>query len=99
MVDNLRSRGCPLLGIFQYPSLKLQYDKYINIAGFDHLEIADMNQVYDKIGEEEKRRVSKLEIFDEFEEWNLMQSHYFIAVASKSIKADDFSRLTSIWGT
>ena len=28
-------------------------------------------------------RVSKIELFDEFEEWNLLQGHYSILVASQ----------------
>ena len=28
-------------------------------------------------------RIEKLEWFDEFEEWNLMQKHYYVSLCSK----------------
>ena len=35
---------------------------------------------------EERSRIEKLEIFDEFEEWDMLQSHYLICVSSRSNK-------------
>jgi len=41
-------------------------------------------QVYNKcIDPVDRRRIEKLELFDEFEEWRLIQGHYFLAVAIK----------------
>ena len=41
-----------------------------------------MNQVYSRfISREEQRRVARVEIFDELEEWHLIQGHYAITVA------------------
>jgi hypothetical protein len=45
-----------------------------------------MNEVYTThlpacIGAERIRAIEKLELFDEFEEWHLIQRHYFIALA------------------
>ena len=41
-----------------------------------------MNQVYSRfISREEQRRIARVEIFDELEEWHLIQSHYAITVA------------------
>lgn len=44
-----------------------------------------MNSIYyEVIDSNEIQRVSKLEIFDEFEEYHMMQSHYFFIVAKNS---------------
>ncbi|KAL8191490.1 UNVERIFIED_CONTAM: hypothetical protein K2H54_073921 [Gekko kuhli] len=44
----------------------------------------DMKEFYDHfVSEEERWRIQALEPFDEFEEWHLKCSHYFILVASK----------------
>ncbi|KAK2075591.1 hypothetical protein QBZ16_001699 [Prototheca wickerhamii] len=45
-------------------------------AGWDRAGALDMNAVY-------RRRIERLEIFDEFEEWNLIQAHYCIALGIK----------------
>ncbi|XP_058086782.1 leucine carboxyl methyltransferase 1 homolog isoform X3 [Magnolia sinica] len=42
----------------------------------------DMLQIYNNsIDTREKRRVERLELFDEFEEWHMMQEHYCVAYA------------------
>jgi tRNA wybutosine-synthesizing protein 4 len=35
------------------------------------------------LDDEERRRIEKIEMFDEFEEWELLQSHYCITIGSK----------------
>lgn len=44
-----------------------------------------MNIVYrDRLGADaERSRIEKLEIFDEFEEWDLLQSHYCLCLSSR----------------
>ncbi|ESS31077.1 leucine carboxyl methyltransferase [Toxoplasma gondii VEG] len=81
MVKNLQTRGCPLMTIFDYPTLQAQKQRYINL-GWSASSVADMNTVYDKfLPREETQRVQRLELFDELEEWRLIQAHYSIAVA------------------
>lgn len=47
-------------------------------------ETITMNTVYDqRLDKLEKARIEKLEIFDEFEEWVLLQNHYCISVAKR----------------
>ncbi|OEH75036.1 hypothetical protein cyc_00753 [Cyclospora cayetanensis] len=49
--------------------------------GWPESSVADMRHVYEKfLPKEERERVQALEIFDELEEWWLIQSHYFLAV-------------------
>ena len=35
------------------------------------------------ISKEEKARISRLERFDEFEEWRMLMSHYSMTIAAK----------------
>ena len=56
-----------------------------------HLESISMNRIYtEKLNEAgEKTRIESLEMFDEFEEWDLLQSHYCITLA---VCSNDFNQ-------
>ena len=41
-----------------------------------------MNTIFSSLSAQERQRVSMLELFDEYEEWHLMCSHYTILCAS-----------------
>jgi tRNA wybutosine-synthesizing protein 4 len=81
MVNNIKRRGCPLQSIHQYPnciSLKNRYEK----LGYRMANVLDMNQVYYQyLDPKDVSRIQRLELFDELEEWHLIQGHYSIAVA------------------
>lgn len=78
MMVNLEARGCPLLGI--QPSVQAQAAR-LTQHGWQRAECRDMAQVYSQcIDPQDRQRVERLELFDEFEEWNLIQQHYCIAV-------------------
>jgi tRNA wybutosine-synthesizing protein 4 len=84
MVENLMQRGCPLLSIFDYPTLESQRDRYLQ-RGWEQCWMANMNEVYSKyLDEKDVERIHKLEMMDEFEEWHLIQAHYFILIATRS---------------
>ena len=52
------------------------------MAGVKRAVAWDMLSVYGNFVEaEERRRIERLELFDEFEEWHMMQEHYCIAYA------------------
>lgn len=89
MVDNLMRRGCPLLSIFEYPSLAATRDRYLQ-RGFDRCALLDMNEVYSKyLDQADVERCHKLELMDEFEEWRLIQAHYFLLAAARAPGGDE----------
>ena len=90
MMLNLSLRGCPLLGIV--PSLEVHAER-LREAGFARAEVLSMGDVYNRcLDPGDRRRIARLEIFDEFEEWNLMQSHYCIALGMISNPVDVLAR-------
>ncbi|KAJ3324146.1 hypothetical protein HDV06_000687 [Boothiomyces sp. JEL0866] len=82
MLHNLKLRGIELLGISAYPTIASQIQRFSD-RGFKRCIAHDMNTLYENyISLEEKIRLSKLEIFDELEEWHMLASHYFVLFAS-----------------
>lgn len=54
------------------------------VAGMTSSECYDMSQIYAKtLDQQEKARIEKLEIFDEFEEWELLQKHYCLCLGKR----------------
>lgn len=81
MIRNLQARNIPLHSIMQYPSLTSQEQRYKK-AGYSHSLAMAMDQVYERvIPLSERRRVGSLEVFDEYEEWKLVLSHYCLVVS------------------
>lgn len=80
MVSNLATRGIQLQTLQQYASLAAQR-KRLREQGFSGGQaVADVDFIWERwVSEEEKERVSGLEMLDEMEEWRLLAQHYCIA--------------------
>ena len=83
MVDNLRNRDINLRGFNEVKNVKDQIER-LKEAKFEDVHIVDMHYVYFKLlPVEERRRIERLELMDEFEELNLLQKHACFGYASK----------------
>ncbi|KAF9111902.1 hypothetical protein BGX27_004284 [Mortierella sp. AM989] len=86
MLRNLKARQIELPGIHAYPSLKSQEERFLS-RGWIAAKAVSMNALHESLPENEKKRISSLEIFDEMEEWQLLAGHYCVAWAYQVKKA------------
>ncbi|XP_048350930.1 tRNA wybutosine-synthesizing protein 4 isoform X2 [Sphaerodactylus townsendi] len=83
MQNHFRRCNSQLCSLAQYSDLKAQRRRFLQ-KGWAECHAVDMNEFFDCfVSGEERRRIQALEPFDEFEEWHLKCSHYFILVASR----------------
>lgn len=55
-----------------------------DIAGMTEAECYNMNVIYGvKLDSAERARIERIEIFDEFEEWEMLQSHYCMCLGKR----------------
>ncbi|KAF9964320.1 hypothetical protein BGZ70_006626 [Mortierella alpina] len=80
MLRNLKARQIDLPGIHAYPSLRSQEERFLS-RGWLAAKAVDMNTLHASLSDEEMKRISTLEIFDEVEEWQLLAQHYCVAWA------------------
>lgn len=79
MVSNLAARGIVLQTLRKYGSLEAQAAR-LGAYGFTGKRSADVNELWETgVNEIEKERVSRLEMLDEVEEWQLLAGHYCVA--------------------
>lgn len=90
MLENLEDRGCKLQGIHACPSEGAQVARLKEHAGMTVAECYNMSVVYGrKLDAAERARIEKLEIFDEYEEWDLLSSHYCVSLGRRFVKDED----------
>lgn len=85
MMKNISMRGCTLHSIEKYPTLVAQEKRYKD-RGFSRVDSIDMNHVYSGLTAGDRpltNFISRLELFDELEEWMMLQAHYCLVTAVK----------------
>ena len=81
MVRNIAARGSPLLGIDAYPDVQSQKQRFVH-AGWSDVNASAMLDAFNRtVSRTEQMRLNGVEFLDEFEEWNLIMSHYIIVLA------------------
>eukprot|EP00698_Gefionella_okellyi_P002857 TRINITY_DN12725_c0_g1_i1.p1 TRINITY_DN12725_c0_g1~~TRINITY_DN12725_c0_g1_i1.p1 ORF type:complete len:354 (-),score=53.77 TRINITY_DN12725_c0_g1_i1:31-1050(-) len=85
MMSNLEKRGAPLYGVRAYPTMESQCQRFMRL-GFTTANALDMDTIYYRaLPITEISRIERLEIFDELEEWHMIQQHYSIAWAWRDL--------------
>ncbi|OWZ22234.1 Leucine carboxyl methyltransferase [Phytophthora megakarya] len=83
MMSNIKARGCDLLSINDFPTSEAQIARFIE-HNYEVAQCWDMNKIYyHYLDPLERVKRERLEIFDELEEFHLLQAHYCVVVASK----------------
>lgn len=83
MLRNLTAGRFNVPGFVDFPTLESQIGRFLS-TGWSEARCINMLSVYDNyISIEERRRVARLEIFDEIEEWQMLMSHYSLTIAIK----------------
>ncbi|NXI45801.1 TYW4 protein, partial [Galbula dea] len=86
MQQHFSQRSSALLSLAQYPDGEAQQRRFLG-QGWTECSVMDMNEFFTCCTpEDEQQRVQGLEPFDEYEEWHLKCSHYFILAASKGME-------------
>lgn len=82
MLSNLEHRGCPLRSLTTFPSITSQIERFRQ-KGYNRVECIDMNEAYYHfIHPSDRTAIERLELFDEVEEFHLMQAHYCVVLAT-----------------
>ena len=85
MIEHFDKLRTPLRGIDKYPSLQHQRQRYLG-SGWDSVAIRSLWDLWADpqfLGSGERVGLDRVEPFDEWEEFVLFASHYFILVAAK----------------
>ncbi|WEW60940.1 tRNA methyltransferase ppm2 [Emydomyces testavorans] len=83
MMNHFRKLRTPLYSIHEYPSLRQQEERFIRV-GWKHAKARSLWALWSDsqfLNEERRRSLDKFEVFDEWEEFALFASHYFLLVA------------------
>ncbi|TID30623.1 hypothetical protein CANINC_000778 [Pichia inconspicua] len=81
MIKNLLGRGIHMDTLMTYGSVEAQQERFDNLVS-SNTWCKSMKWVYEnEIEQSEKDRISKLEMLDELEELNLINSHYCLIIS------------------
>jgi [phosphatase 2A protein]-leucine-carboxy methyltransferase len=73
-------RGINLKTLSSYPTLSTQIARFRDCGYVSGQDAIDINFAHDFwMGQSELKRISKLELLDELEEWRLLAAHYCIS--------------------
>ncbi|KAM6290495.1 tRNA wybutosine-synthesizing protein 4, partial [Porphyrio hochstetteri] len=98
MQQHFRQLNSRLHSLAQYPDREAQQRRFLE-KGWTECSVMDMNEFFTCCTpEDEQQRVQALEPFDEFEEWHLKCSHYFVLAASKGMEPPWTPLLPSMTG-
>jgi tRNA wybutosine-synthesizing protein 4 len=87
MVLNISMRGSPLLGITKYPTTKDQRQRFIDASWSDVDALSMLDAFGSVLDAEDVKRINRIEMLDEVEEWRLMMSHYCVVWARSAPKS------------
>ncbi|XP_035755129.1 tRNA wybutosine-synthesizing protein 4 isoform X3 [Egretta garzetta] len=86
MQQHFSQLNSALQSLAQYPDCEAQQRRFFE-KGWTECSVMDMNEFFTCCTpEDEQQRVQALEPFDEYEEWHLKCSHYFVLTASKGME-------------
>jgi tRNA wybutosine-synthesizing protein 4 len=83
MQQNIATAGYVVPGFFDFPTLESQEQRFYDTAWDSAHSVTMMKAYYGFISAQEQKRVSKVEMFDEVEEWHMLMSHYSLTLALK----------------
>ncbi|KAF1494027.1 tRNA wybutosine-synthesizing protein 4, partial [Eudyptula minor novaehollandiae] len=87
MQQHFSQLNSALHSLAQYPDCEAQQRRFFE-KGWSECSVMDMNEFFTHCTpEDEQQRVQALEPFDEYEEWHLKCSHYFVLTASKGMES------------
>lgn len=80
MVKNLASRGISFKTLDKYSTTEKQSIRLFDLGFTGYQNAVTIKQIYDEwFDHYDKMRISKVELLDEIEEWDLLASHYCVA--------------------
>ncbi|NWW97331.1 TYW4 protein, partial [Caloenas nicobarica] len=86
MQQHFSQLNSALRSLAQYPDCEAQQRRFFE-KGWTECSVMDMNEFFTHCTpQDEQQRVQALEPFDEYEEWHLKCSHYFVLTASKGME-------------
>ncbi|KAM6093675.1 tRNA wybutosine-synthesizing protein 4 isoform 6-T10 [Chlamydotis macqueenii] len=98
MQQHFSQLNSALHSLAQYPDCEAQQRRFFE-KGWTECSVMDMNEFFTCCTpEEEQQRVQALEPFDEYEEWHLKCSHYFVLTASKGMEPSWTPLLSNMTG-